>query len=249
MNLTPFHEGQVVLLDKPLGWTSFDLVNKVRYAIERHYRLKRRSIKVGHAGTLDPLATGLMIICTGKKTKEIQDLTALTKVYTGTFTLGATTASFDLEKEVDATFSTEHLTEEAIYEVAKAFVGKHQQEPPAFSAKKIDGERAYEKARKGEEMTLKKADIEITSMEITAIRLPEVDFKIECTKGTYIRSIARDFGIALKSGAYLSALRRTEVGEFSIQKAKSVDTFISELREMPLPQKNQNEENNENVVI
>jgi len=249
MNSTPFHEGQILLLDKPLGWTSFDLVNKVRYAIERHYRLKRRSIKVGHAGTLDPLATGLMIICTGRKTKEIQDLTALTKEYTGTFTLGATTASFDMEKEIDASFSTDHITEEAIYEAAKAFIGKHQQEPPAFSAKKVDGERAYEKARKGEEISLKKADIEITSMEITSIRLPEVDFKIECTKGTYIRSIARDFGMALKSGAYLSALRRTGVGEFSILSAKSVDTFIAELREMPLPRKSQNDGNSEDSAI
>lgn len=230
MSESPFHAGKLLLFDKPLGWTSFDLVNKVRFAIEKHYKLKRMSIKVGHAGTLDPLATGLMLICTGKFTKQIDTFQGLPKTYTGTFTLGGTTVSFDLEKEVDQHFPTSHITEEMIYEVAKNFIGTHDQEPPVFSAKKIDGERAYELARAGKDVKMKTSSIEITAFEITRIALPEVDFRVECTKGTYIRSLARDFGLALQSGAYLSKLCRTAIGPHLIENAQTIDQFTAEIR-------------------
>jgi tRNA pseudouridine55 synthase len=223
---SPFHEGKIILLDKPLGWTSFDLVNKVRNAIRRAYGLKGKGIKVGHAGTLDPLATGLMIICTGRMTKKIEQFSGLDKAYTGTIVLGASTPSFDLEKEIDTRYPTEHITEEAIRETVKQFTGWQDQVPPLFSAKKIDGKRAYEYARKGEEVEIKTARIEIKEFEITRIELPEVDFNIRCSKGTYIRSIARDFGLALDSGAYLTNLRRTSIGEMDIKKAQDVQEFI-----------------------
>lgn len=226
---SPFHNGKLLLFDKPLGWTSFDIVNKVRNIIEKEYKLKRLSLKVGHAGTLDPLATGLMLICTGKMTKQIDTFQGQPKTYTGTFTLGGSTVSFDLEKAVDTIYPTEHITEAMIQEVAKNFVGTHDQEPPIFSAKKIDGERAYTIARRGEEVKVKTARIEITSFEITRIALPEVDFKVACSKGTYIRSLARDFGLALKSGAYLSSLRRTKIGNYDVNDAISVDTFESQI--------------------
>lgn len=226
---SPFHNGKLLLFDKPLGWTSFDLVNKVRTLIEKHYKLKPRSLKVGHAGTLDPLATGLMIICTGKMTKQIDTYQGQPKTYTGTFTLGGTTVSFDLEKEVDTSFPTEHITNEMIQDVAKTFVGVHEQEPPIFSAKKVDGERAYDIARRGEEVKVKTARIEITSFTVTRIELPEVDFEVACSKGTYIRSLARDFGMALKSGAYLSSLRRTKIGDFNINDAQSLEQFSEQL--------------------
>jgi tRNA pseudouridine55 synthase len=231
---TPYHEGKLLLLNKPLGWTSFDVVNKVRYALEGHFKLKRMSIKVGHAGTLDPLATGLMLICTGKMTKQVEAISGLPKVYTGTFVLGATTASFDLEKPVDATFPTAHITEEMVREVAKNFIGTHYQEPPIFSAKRVDGERAYLAARRGEEIKMRKAEIDITAFEITRIALPEVDFKVSCSKGTYIRSLARDFGLALQSGGYLSKLERTEIGEYLLVNAQTVEDLIKEIRETPL---------------
>jgi tRNA pseudouridine55 synthase len=228
----PFKLGKILLLDKPYGWTSFDLVNKVRIQLESHYKLKKRSLKVGHAGTLDPLATGLMIICTGKMTKQIESLQGLPKSYTGTFTLGGTTASFDLEKLVDKQFPTEHITEEMIYEAARNFLGSHDQEPPVFSAKKIDGSRAYEFARRGQEVQMKTSKIEITTFEITRIHLPEVDFIVSCTKGTYIRSLARDFGLALHSGAYLSALRRISIGDFKIEHSITIDGLKAQLAEM-----------------
>ena len=231
MTETPFHEGKLLLLDKPLGWTSFDLVNKVRGIIERHHKLKRLSIKVGHAGTLDPLATGLMLVCTGRMTKKIDTYQGMPKEYTGTFTLGATTPSFDLEKEVDKTFPVSHITEEEIQNAAKDFIGVHDQEPPIFSAKKVDGERAYELARRGEQVKMKTSSIEITEFEITGIRLPEVDFRVTCTKGTYIRSLARDFGTALKSGAYLSSLRRTKIGDYAIGDALSIEEFNNSLKQ------------------
>ena len=230
MSETPFHAGKLLLLDKPLGWTSFDLVNKVRFAIEKHYKLKRMAIKVGHAGTLDPLATGLMLICTGKLTKQIDSFQGMPKTYTGTFTLGGTTVSFDLEKEVDQHFPTEHITEEMIREVAKNFIGTHDQEPPVFSAKKIDGSRAYDLARAGKDVKMKTASIEITAFEITRIALPEVDFRVECSKGTYIRSLARDFGQALQSGAYLSSLRRTAIGEYLVDNAQSIEELTATIR-------------------
>ncbi len=230
MTETPYHTGKLLLINKPLGWTSFDLVNKVRFALEKKFRLKRMSLKVGHAGTLDPLATGLMLICTGKFTKQIVSFQGLPKTYTGTFTLGGATVSFDLEKEVDQHFPIDHITEEMIREVASNFIGKHDQEPPVFSAKKIDGERAYELARAGKEVKMKTASIEITEFEITRIALPEVDFRVACSKGTYIRSLARDFGVALKSGAYLSSLRRTAIGTHLVENAQTIEQLTASIR-------------------
>lgn len=224
-NLTyDFREGEVLLVDKPLHWTSFDVVNKLRWRLNKKYNTKR--FKVGHAGTLDPLATGLLLICTGKSTKLSEGLTSEDKTYTGTFLLGKTTPSYDLETEFNQTFDTEHITEELVLEVAKSFQGAQKQTPPIFSAKKVNGKRAYKSAREGVAVELKENDINILSFTIEAIRLPEVDFRITCSKGTYIRSIADDFGKALNSGATLTALRRTASGDLLIDNAKSVDEWL-----------------------
>lgn len=224
-NFTPeeFKEGQVLLFDKPLGWTSFQLVNKVRWLIRKSCNIKK--IKVGHAGTLDPLASGLLIICTGKFTKRIDEYQGQEKEYTGTFTIGATTPSYDLETAVDYTFPTEHITEEAIHNATKNFIGEIDQVPPVFSALKKDGKRLYEYARSGEEVEVKSRKVAITEFEITGSRLPEIDFRVTCSKGTYIRSLAHDFGKALNSGAHLTALRRTKIGNFSVEEGMSVETF------------------------
>ena len=219
-----FRNGEVLLVDKPLEWTSFDVVNKLRYRLNKRYDTKR--FKVGHAGTLDPLATGLLLICTGKSTKLSESLTSEDKTYTGTFLLGKTTPSYDLETEFDQVFDTEHITESLLAEIAKSFEGAQKQMPPMFSAKKVNGRRAYKSARKGETVELQENDITIQSFTIEAVRFPEVDFKVICSKGTYIRSIAHDFGKALNSGATLSALRRTASGDFSIDNAKSVDEWL-----------------------
>ncbi|PKR80187.1 tRNA pseudouridine(55) synthase TruB [Brumimicrobium salinarum] len=219
-----FRKGEVLLVDKPLDWTSFDVVNKLRWRLSKKYGIKR--FKVGHAGTLDPLATGLLLICTGKSTKISQTLTSEDKTYTGTFLLGKTTPSFDLETDFDQSFDTTHVTEEMLGEVARTFIGEQQQVPPVFSAKKVNGKRAYESARKGIDLTMKPNSITIHSFSIEAVRFPEVDFKISCSKGTYIRSIAHDFGKALNTGATLIKLRRTKSGEFDIQEAKSVDEWL-----------------------
>jgi len=222
-----FLTGKILLIDKPLDWTSFDAVNKIRYAIKKHLTVKK--IKVGHAGTLDPKATGLLIICTGKKTKDIEQLMGLEKEYTGTIKLGANTPSYDLETEEKEQFSTEHVTEKMLQEVAQSFIGVQQQIPPLFSAKKIDGVRAYEFARKGEDIELKSNTIEIKEFEITSVNGNFIDFRIVCSKGTYIRSIAHDFGKKLNSGGYLTALRRTKIGNFSVENAQSIEQFISSL--------------------
>jgi tRNA pseudouridine55 synthase len=223
-----FKNGQVLLIDKPLNWTSFQVVNKLRWEIKQRFNIK--NIKVGHAGTLDPLATGLLIICTGKQTKEIDMYQGQIKEYTGTITLGATTPSYDLETEIDKTFSIEHISEELLKETTKQFIGEIQQKPPIFSAIKKDGKRLYELARKGETTEIKARTVTVSEFEITKINLPKVDFKVICSKGTYIRSLAFDFGIALNSGAHLSALRRTKIGEFSVDKGLSVDEFIENLK-------------------
>jgi len=209
-------EGDVLVFDKPYQCTSFDLVEKVKKYIRHRYQKK---VKVGHAGTLDPLATGVMIICVGAFTKKIEQYQAQEKEYTGTFMLGATTSSFDLEKPVDETFPTSHITEEKIYEIAQTFVGTQEQIPPHFSAVKIDGKRAYLLAREGKEPEIKPKTITISEFEITRIALPEVDFRVVCSKGTYIRSLARDFGQKLESGAHLSELRRTRIGNFRVEEA------------------------------
>ena len=224
-----FKNGQVLLIDKPLTWTSFQVVNKLRWEIRQRFNIKK--IKVGHAGTLDPLATGLLIICTGKQTKQIDTYQGQVKEYTGTFTLGATTPSYDLETEIDNTFSIAHITEALLHETTQQFTGEIQQKPPIFSAIKKDGKRLYELARKGETTEIKERTVTVTSFEITKINLPAVDFRIICSKGTYIRSIAFDFGKALNSGGHLSALRRTKIGEFSVDNALSVAGFIENLKD------------------
>jgi len=223
-----YKNGQVLLIDKPLTWTSFQVVNKLRWEIRQRFSIKK--IKVGHAGTLDPLATGLLIICTGKQTKQIDTYQGQVKEYTGTFTLGGTTPSYDLETEIDNTFPTAHITEELLHETTKQFIGEIQQKPPIFSAIKKDGKRLYELARKGETIEIKERTVTVSSFEITKIKLPEVEFRIICSKGTYIRSIAFDYGKALNSGGYLSALRRTKIGNFSVDDAFSVEEFINNLK-------------------
>ncbi len=218
-----YKDGQVLLFDKPLEWTSFQLVNKVRWLIRKNLDIKK--IKVGHAGTLDPLATGLMIICTGKFTKRINEFMGHPKEYIGTFILGSTTPSYDLETEIDQTFPIDHITEDAIYAFAKAYQGKIQQQPPVFSALKKDGKRLYEYARKGEKVEIPTREITIYDFEITRIALPEVDFRVHCSKGTYIRSLANDFGKQLGSGAHLSTLRRTKIGDLTVNDAQDLTTF------------------------
>jgi tRNA pseudouridine55 synthase len=214
-SLTPYEEGQVLLIDKPYGWTSFQVVNKLKWKIRHTHELSK--LKIGHAGTLDPLATGLLIVCTGKFTKRIEEFQAQEKEYTGTFVLGATTPCYDMEKPVDKEFPTNHITKELILETAKTFVGEQMQVPPIFSAVKIDGKRAYDYARQEQDVEIKAKPIFIKEFEITRIEMPEADFRIVCSKGTYIRSIARDFGEKLQSGAYLSALRRTKIGGFWVE--------------------------------
>ena len=216
--------GQVLLIDKPLKWSSFQAVNKLKYVLKHQFNLPKK-FKIGHAGTLDPLATGLLIICTGKFTKTISEIQGQTKEYTGTFTVGATTPSYDLETEVDATFPTEHITDQLIQETTKQFLGEIDQKPPVFSAIKKDGKRLYEHARAGEEVEISSRKTTIYEFEITRIALPEIDFKVQCSKGTYIRSLAFDFGKALKSGAYLSALRRTKIGDYDVEKALTPEQF------------------------
>ncbi len=222
-----YKNGQVLLIDKPLEWTSFQAVNKIRWHIKQRFQIKK--IKVGHAGTLDPLATGLLIICTGKQTKEIHVYQGQKKEYTGTFTIGATTPSYDLETEIDKTFSTAHITNEMIHKTAQQFLGEIDQKPPIFSAIKKEGKRLYELARKGEATEIKSRKVTIDEFEITNINVPNIDFRVVCSKGTYIRSLAYDFGKALCSGGHLSALRRTKIGAFSVEKAKSIKDFIKTL--------------------
>jgi tRNA pseudouridine55 synthase len=219
-----FLEGQILLIDKPLTWSSFQAVNKLKYILKRKYDLPKK-FKIGHAGTLDPLATGLLIICTGKFTKRITEIQAQAKEYTGTITIGATTPSYDLETEVDATFPTEHISEVLILETTKQFLGEIDQKPPVFSAIKKDGKRLYEHARAGEEVEIVSRKTTIHEFEITRIALPEIDFRVKCSKGTYIRSLAFDFGIALNSGAYLSALRRTKIGDYDVINGVSPEAF------------------------
>ena len=226
-----FKLGEVLLLDKPYTWTSFDVVGKIRNAI------KPQKVKVGHAGTLDPLATGLLILCTGKKTKTIDQIQGQEKEYTGTITIGATRPSYDMETEVDESFDYAHITEEMIHEATKQFIGNIEQFPPAHSAIRVGGERLYKKARRGEMVELKARPVHIKSFEITAIELPNISFNVVCGKGTYIRSLAFDFGKALNNGAYLSSLRRVRIGDFHVNDAYSVaelDEYIRSIqKELP----------------
>ncbi len=214
-------EGRVLFLDKHYQWTSFDIVNKVKSLLRHRLRLKK--IKVGHAGTLDPLATGLLIVCTGKATKNIESFQGLDKTYTGTFYLGKTTPSFDLEKAPDKDYPTAHITNELLHTTASGLTGDQEQVPPLFSAKKIAGKRAYIHARAGLDTELQPNKINIKVFKITRIELPDVDFLVTCSKGTYIRSLARDFGARLNSGAYLKELRRTHIGSYSVADAVSIN--------------------------
>ena len=223
-----YKNGQLLLIDKPLEWTSFQVVNKLRWHIRKTFQIKK--IKVGHAGTLDPLATGLLIICTGKKTKQIEQYQAQVKTYTGTLVLGSTTPSYDLETGIDTIYPTTHITEDLIHQTTAKFTGTIEQYPPVFSALKKDGKRLYEFAREGKEVEISARKIVIDFFNITAINGLEVDFEIQCSKGTYIRSLAHDFGKALNSGAHLSALRRTKIGNFSVDHAISVNAFIDSLK-------------------
>ena len=219
MNVEKIQEGHVFLIDKPLDWTSFDVVNKIRWNIRKAYNLKK--INGGHAGTLDPKATGLLLVCTGKWTKRIDEFQAQEKTYTGTIKLGVTTPTYDLESEENETFPTNHITEEIIREATKQFVGEIEQFPPMHSAVKVDGKRLYELAREGQEIERKARKITIHDFKITKIDLPFVDFEVNCSKGTYIRSLAFDFGKAVNSGGYLTALRRTKIGEFDVINAEN----------------------------
>ncbi len=228
INIKEFSEGSTIIVDKPLTWTSFDVVNKIRWNLKQALKVKK--IKVGHAGTLDPLATGLLILCIGKHTKLIDSIMIGEKTYTGTFLLGKTTPSYDLETEFNQDFETNHITNELLESIRLTFLGEIQQVPPIFSAKQIDGQRAYDLARAGKEVELKANSVHISDFKITSNRFPEIDFEISCSKGTYIRSIAHDFGKALNSGATLIKLRRTNSGEYSINDAKSVEEWIQIIR-------------------
>ena len=227
-----FITGEILLIDKPLGWTSFDTVKRLRGALSR--RLKLKKIKVGHAGTLDPLATGVIVVCTGRATKRIDELQAGVKEYVATLALGATTPSFDLETEIDATYPTGHITRELVEEVLGKFHGEIQQVPPAFSAVKVDGKRAYKLARRGETPELKAKTLVIDEIELLEYAPERITLRVVCSKGTYIRALARDIGEALGSGAHLTALRRTRVGDFGIESCRSVDEATALIRTTPL---------------
>ncbi len=227
-----FIEGEILYIDKPYTWTSFDAVKRIRGSLLR--RMKIKKLKVGHAGTLDPLATGVMVICTGRSTKLIETLQARVKEYIATIALGATTPSFDLETEIDATYPTDHITHELVSDVLSRFVGRIEQVPPSFSACKIDGERAYKRARRGAEVTIKPKVLVIDEIELLEFTPTSITIRVVCSKGTYIRALARDIGKALQSGGHLTALRRTKVGEISIDKCMTVEEAIKFLNEVPI---------------
>lgn len=227
-----FIEGEVLYFNKPLTWTSFNLVAKVKYPLLRKLRIKK--LKVGHAGTLDPLATGVMIVCTGKATKRIEEFQYQTKEYIASIKLGATTPSYDLEKEIDATYPTEHITRELVEETLKKFIGSIEQIPPAFSACKVDGERAYELARAGKEVELKPKTLVIDEIELLECNLPEIKIRVVCSKGTYIRALARDIGEALNSGAHLTGLIRTRVGDVKLEHCMEIENFVEWLEKQEI---------------
>lgn len=232
ISLPDLREGTMLLVDKPSGWTSFDVVNKIRFAAKKKYQVKK--IKVGHAGTLDPLATGLLIICTGKMTKQIDAYQGMDKVYTGSLRLGATTPTYDAESEVDTMYPTEHLTPEQIREAAKTLEGIIEQTPPIFSAVKINGKRAYELARKKKQVAMKKRTVNIHYFDVLDLKIPDLFFKIKCSKGTYIRSLAYDLGRLVDNGAYLTSLRRTQIGEYNVDDAWSLDDLIVAIHDQKL---------------
>jgi tRNA pseudouridine55 synthase len=224
-----FQKGALLLIDKPLEWTSFDVVNKIRYKLK--HKLGVKKLKVGHSGTLDPMATGLLIICTGKFTKRLHDLQGFPKTYTGTIRLGATTPSYDSEMDVDETFPTEHITSTVMETARQQFLGEIQQLPPIFSAVKVDGQPLYKKARRGEKVVVQPRTVTINTFDISTENVPDISFKVDCSKGTYIRSLAYDFGKACESGGYLTSLRRTKVGDFNIEDAWNLEEFIQHVEE------------------
>ena len=224
-------EGQILTVDKPLEWTSFQAVNKIKWAIRKKYGLKK--IKVGHAGTLDPLATGLLLVCTGRATKKISQLQQMPKTYTGTIRLGATTPSYDLETEVDATYPTSGIDEAAIRKAAAGFLGKIQQQPPLFSAIRKDGKRLYEYARQGKTVKIESREVVIHEFDIVSVNMPDIAFSISCSKGTYIRSIAHELGLSLGSGAHLTSLRRTKIGDYNVNNGLSPEDFAAALEKEP----------------
>jgi tRNA pseudouridine55 synthase len=228
MTIEDYQNGQVLLIDKPLNWTSFQAVNKIKYGLINKVGLPKK-FKIGHAGTLDPLASGLLLICTGKFTKKISELQGQAKEYTGTFFIGATTPSYDLETEIDETFPISHIDDELIHKTVKQFLGEINQKPPIYSAIKKDGVRLYEHARAGEVVEIEFRKTTIHEFEITRIALPEINFRVVCSKGTYIRSLAFDFGKALNSGAHLTALRRTKIGNYQVENAIEVTLFEADL--------------------
>ena len=232
MKAEDYQEGQILLIDKPLKWSSFQAVNKLKFGLIKELKLPKK-FKIGHAGTLDPLASGLLLICTGKFTKRIEELQGQAKEYKGTITVGATTPSYDLETEINERFPTEHITEALIYETLPQFIGEIDQKPPVFSAIKKDGKRLYESARAGIEVDIKTRKVTVSEFKITRIVLPEIDFRIVSSKGTYIRSIAYDFGLALQSGGHLTALRRTKIGVYSVENATEPEAFIEALQQSP----------------
>ncbi len=223
-----FIEGEVLLIDKPFGWTSFDVVNKIRSAIKQTLNIKK--IKVGHAGTLDPLATGLLIICTGKFTKQIDSFQGLDKIYVGSMFVGATTPSFDKETEINKTFNTNSITKKQLLETTNQFTGEIEQTPPIYSAVKVNGKRAFEYARKDNEVKLKSRQVKIHQFDLLNYDLPEIDFMVNCSKGTYIRTLVNDFGLAINNGAYMSSLRRTAIGKYSVNNAYLVDEIIEAIK-------------------
>lgn len=230
-----FENGEVWLIDKPYEWTSFDVIRKLKYALIR--KTGNKKVKIGHAGTLDPLATGLLVVCVGKATKKIDSLQAGIKEYTGTFVLGATRPSYDLETEIDAEFPYNHIANDQINETVNSFIGEQEQTAPIFSAKIVEGRRMYVHAREGNEIVVKSHRITVYEFEITKIQLPEIEFRIVCSKGTYIRSIANDFGKKLNSGAYLSSLCRTKSGDFSLENAKQLNQLFADLTGEELQEK------------
>ena len=224
-----FEEGYIAVIDKPLGWTSSDVVRKIKFALQRK---GLRKLKVGHAGTLDPLATGVLLVCTGKATKQVERLQAEEKEYIADIMLGATTPSFDMEHPIDRTYPTEHITREAVERVLDSLKGERLQSPPIYSAKKIEGVRAYEFARAGEDVSMRKALINIYELELLKCELPEIRVRVRCSKGTYIRSLAAEIGEALDSGAYLTSLRRTRNGGFTVENAFGIEDFIEKVEKL-----------------
>jgi tRNA pseudouridine55 synthase len=222
-----FLKGRLILINKPINWTSFQVVKKIRFLIKKRYKLKK--IKVGHAGTLDPLATGLLILCTGKLTKKIADIQAENKKYRGTITLGGSTPSYDLETEINTNYQTSHITENLIFNASNSFIGEINQKPPIFSALKKNGERMYEKARRGEKVVIKSRKVKIHEFNITSINNLTVNFEITCSKGTYIRSIANDFGVKLNTGGYLSSLKRISIGDYNLSESTTIEDFEKQL--------------------